>query len=244
MRGLENGRFEVISGERRLRAARRAGLKRVPAYVREADTEELLEMALVENVQREELNPIEVAIGYQRLLEECSLTQEQVAQKIGKNRATIANFLRLLKLPPKAQAALRDGSVSVGHARALISLGNEEDVQTELLREIQEGSLTVREVEERVRNWHRAQEEPEPAPRPAALTVEVDPDVPAPQTDEVELPERDALQVQEITDQLRQRFSTKVKVKHRKDNGGTIELTYFSDEDLNRLVDLLLNEAR
>ena len=246
VRGLENGRFEVISGERRLRAARRAGLKRVPAYVREADTEEMLEMALVENVQREELNPIEVAIGYQRLLEECALTQEQVAQKIGKNRATIANFLRLLKLPPKAQAALRDGSVSVGHARALISLGNEEDVQTELLREIQEDSLTVREVEERVRNWHRSQEEPESAPKPAALTVEVDPDVPAPspEKDEIALPERDALQVQEITDQLRQRFSTKVKVKHRKDNGGTIELTYFSDEDLNRLVDLLLDEAR
>ena len=251
VRGMENGRYEIISGERRLRAARRAGLKRIPAYVREADTEEMLEMALVENVQREELNPIEVAVGYQRLLEECNLTQEQVAQKIGKNRATIANFLRLLKLPPKAQAALRDGSVSVGHARALISLGDEEDVQTRLLREIQEGSLTVREVEERVRSWHRAQEEPdEPAPqgdeRPAgaaALTVEVDPDTPAP-TSAPELPERDALQVQEITDQLRQRFSTKVKVKHKRDTGGTIELTYFSDEDLDRLVALLLDEGR
>ena len=235
----------MISGERRLRAARRAGLKRVPAYVREADTEEMLEMALVENVQREELNPIEVAIGYQRLLEECALTQEQVAQKIGKNRATIANFLRLLKLPPKAQAALRDGSVSVGHARALISLGDEEGVQTGILREIQEDSLTVREVEERVRNWHRAQEAPEPAPSTsgrAALTVEVDPDVPPASAPETKLPERDALQVQDITDRLRQRFSTKVKVKHKKDDGGTIELTYFSDEDLDRLVDLLLDE--
>lgn len=240
VRGLENGRFEIISGERRLRAARRAGLKRIPAYVREADTEEMLEMALVENVQREELNPIEVAIGYQRLLEECNLTQEQVAQKIGKNRATIANFLRLLKLPPKAQAALRDGSVSVGHARALISLGNEEDVQTKLLREIQADHLTVREVEERVRNWHRAQEESEEEPsEPGTLTAEAVPEAPAPMP---ELPARDVLQVEEITDRLRQRFSTKVKVKHKKDSGGTIELTYFSDEDLNRLVELLTGD--
>ena len=239
VRGLEHGRYEIISGERRLRAARRAGLKRIPAYVREADTEEMLEMALVENVQREELNPIEVAVGYQRLLEECSLTQEQVAQKIGKNRATIANFLRLLKLPPKVQAALRDGSVSVGHARALISLGDEEAFQTRLLREIQTDGLTVREVEERVRNWHRVQEEPDEATPEADVAVEAEPDVQAP---EPALPERDALQIEEITDRLRQRFTTKVKVKHKGNSGGTIELAYFSDEDLDRLLDLLLDE--
>src|SRR5690606_14645020 len=134
---------EIISGERRLRAARRAGLKRIPAYIREADTEEMLEMALVENLQREELNPIEVALGYQRLIEECNLTQEQVAQKVGKNRATVANMLRLLKLPPRIQASLRDGTISIGHARALINV-EEEELQILLVREIEEKGLSVR----------------------------------------------------------------------------------------------------
>ena len=152
VRALGGGRFEVISGERRLRAARRAGLKRVPAYVREADTEEMLEMALVENVQREELNPIEVALGYQRLMEECGLTQEQVAEKVAKGRATVANILRLLKLPPSLQAALRDGTVTIGHARALITV-EDEAVQERLLKEIRDEELSVREVEDRVRAW-------------------------------------------------------------------------------------------
>ncbi|RMF52827.1 MAG: ParB/RepB/Spo0J family partition protein, partial [Bacteroidetes bacterium] len=155
VRAMGGGRFEVISGERRLRAARRAGLKRIPAYVREADTEAMLEMALVENVQREELNPIEVALGYQRLIEECNLTQEQVAQKVSKNRSTVANFLRLLKLPPPVQAALRDNSITVGHARALINV-DDEAAQRRLLKAILENGLSVREVEEQVRAWHQA----------------------------------------------------------------------------------------
>ncbi|GIW56710.1 MAG: chromosome partitioning protein ParB [Nitrospiraceae bacterium] len=198
VRAMGNGRFEVISGERRLRAARRAGLKRIPAYVREADTEAMLEMALVENVQREELNPIEVALGYQRLIEECNLTQEQVAQKVSKNRSTVANFLRLLKLPPPVQAALRDNSITVGHARALVNV-EDEAVQRRLLNAVLEQGLSVREVEERVRAWHQSQarEAGGSPPRPPE---------PAP-------PDRDALQLQALTDRLRKHLSTQVQIK-------------------------------
>lgn len=221
VRAQGSTRFEVISGERRLRAARRAGLKRVPSYIREADTEEMLEMALVENLQREELNPVEVAHGYQRLMEECGLTQEQVAKRVGKNRSTITNFLRLLKLPPRIQAALRDGSVSVGHARALINL--EDEFQIHLLQEIQNKDLSVREVEERVRAWRHKQ-----APPPATTKT-----APLP-------PDRDTLQMQAFTDRLRSRFSTQVQIKHKAGGGGRVEIAYYSEEDLERLMELLL----
>jgi ParB family chromosome partitioning protein len=222
VRALGNNEFEVISGERRLRAARRAGLKRVPAYVREADTEEMLEMALVENVQREELNPIEVALGYQRLIEECGLTQEQVAEKVGKNRATVANFLRLLKLPPRIQASLRDGTITAGHARALIGLP--EPVQLRLLQEIETKQLSVREVEERVRAWHRRQER-KTTGEAAIASAEPDPET---------------LQIRDYEDQLRRRLGTQVRIRHRSGRGGRIEIAYFSDEELERLLSLLL----
>lgn len=222
IRATDDG-FEIISGERRLRAARRAGLKRIPAYVREADSEAMLEMAIVENIQREELNPIEVALGYQRLIEECELTQEQVAQKIGKNRATIANFLRLLKLPPRIQASLRDGRVSVGHARALITV-DDDRMQLEFINAIEEDDLSVREVEDRVRAWREGEEEesPEPTKKPEPARMD-----------------RDSLQVREYTARLRSMLSTQVKIKHAS-GGGKIEIEYYSDEDLERLMDLLL----
>ena len=223
VRSTDHG-FEVISGERRLRAARRAGLKRVPAYVREADSEAMLEMAIVENIQREELNPIEVALGYQRLIEECSLTQEQVAQKVGKNRATVANFLRLLKLPPKIQASLRDAVVSVGHARALITI-EDEDLQLRLFDEIERDGLSVREVEERVRKLREGDSEVR-RPQPPQPVIQ-------------EAPDRDSLQLREFTSLLRNRLSTQVKIKH-KSNGGHIEIQYYSDDDLERLLELLL----
>ncbi len=227
VRAMGSGRFEIISGERRLRAARRAGLKRIPAYVREADIEAMLEMAIVENVQREELNPIEVALGYHRLIEECNLTQEQVAQKVSKNRTTVANFLRLLKLPPLVQASLRDGSISVGHARALINVDDEDD-QKKLLTEVLEQGLSVREVEQRVRSWHRDQQPPDP---PVAQF----PDPPVAQP-----PDRDALQIQALTDRLRTHLSTRVQIRPNARGGGRIELTYYSREDLERLMELLL----
>lgn len=220
VRAMGGGQFEVISGERRLRAARRAGLKRIPAYVREADIEAMLEMAIVENVQREELNPIEVALGYHRLIEECNLTQEQVAQKVGKNRTTVANFLRLLKLPPPVQASLRDGSITVGHARALINV-DDEGAQKQLLAEIRDGGLSVRDVEQRVRAWHRSRQ-------PAAPATPTPP------------PDRNELQLRALTDQLRTHLSTQVQIRPNAKGGGRIELTYYSQEDLERLMELLL----
>lgn len=226
VRATDDG-FEIISGERRLRAARRAGLARIPAYIREADTEAMLEMAIVENIQREELNPVEVALGYQRLIDECNLTQEQVAQKVGKGRATIANFLRLLRLPPRIQASLRDGIVSVGHARALINV-DDDDVQLRLINDIEDNDLSVRDVERRVRKWRESLEKA--AKRTPAASA----------TDVVASTDRESLQVREYTSRLRNHLSTQVKVKH-KGSGGQIEIEYYSDEDLERLLELILS---
>jgi ParB family chromosome partitioning protein len=219
-----DGEFELISGERRLRAARRAGLTLIPAYVREADTEAMLEMALVENVQREALNPMEVALGYQRLIEECQLTQENIAQKVGKNRATVANFLRLLKLPPRIQAALRDESISMGHARALITM-DDEAAQVALLDTTLRDALSVRQVEDRVRNWQQAQRTVVPERRD-------DPAAPA---------DRDTLQLQEFGSRLRTHLSTQVHIKAKKGaQSGKIEIEYYTAEDFERLMELLL----
>ncbi len=220
VRALGNHEFEVISGERRLRAARRAGLKKIPAYIREADTEAMLEMALVENIQRADLNPIEVALSYQRLLEECGLTQEEVAVKVGKKRSTITNYLRLLRLPPQIQAGLKDGTLTQGHARMLVNIEDEE-VQMRLYREIVQKQLSVREVERRVRELHRPSQ-PTQAPSP-----------PPPAQDP---------HIQHVTNRLRTRFSTQVAIRHRADGSGKIELTYYSLDDLERLLELLLGE--
>lgn len=227
VRALEGGQFEIISGERRLRAARRAGVERLPAFVREADSEEMLEMALVENVQREELNPIEVALGYQRLMEECGLTQEEVAEKVSKSRATVSNFLRLLRLPPRIQAALRDKEVAMGHARALIAIDDQE-AQVDLLEEAIAEDLSVREVERRVRDWHKDQEEDEP-------DEETPPSPPS-------SPNRGELQLEDFRNKLRSRLSTQVQIKHEQDGEGTIEIAYYSEEDLERLLDLMMGE--
>jgi ParB family chromosome partitioning protein len=228
VRSMGDGQFEIISGERRLRAARRAGLERLPAFIRKASSEEMLEMALVENVQREELNPIEVALGYQRLMEECGLTQEEVAEKVSKSRATVSNFLRLLRLPPRVQAALRDKEVAMGHARALIAI-DEEDAQVQLLEETIEEDLSVREVEKRARNWHEDQTE--------------DDDTESDETPSTsDTPDREELQLDDYRSQLRSRFSTQVQINHKTDGEGSIEISYYSQEDLERLVELMMGE--
>ena len=228
VRALGDGQFEIISGERRLRAARRAGIDRLPAFIRKASSEEMLEMALVENVQREELNPIEVALGYQRLMEECGLTQEEVSEKVSKSRATVSNFLRLLRLPPRVQAALRDKEVAMGHARALIAIDHEE-AQVELLEEAIEEDLSVREVERRARDWHADQEEDDADEGDDEPSVSAEPD-------------RDELQLDDYRSKLRSRFSTQVQITHKKDGEGTIEVSYYSEEDLERLVELMMEE--
>lgn len=223
VRAMGSGRFEIISGERRLRASRRAGLKRIPAFVREADTEAMLEMAIVENVQREALNPIEVALGYQRLIEECGLNQEAVAAKVGKNRTTVTNFLRLLRLPPRVQAALRDGSLSAGHARALVTLDDAEAQVRIMTRTVDEG-LSVRDVEDLVRTAKD---------KPAAPDA---PDVPALAPP---APSRDDLVLQQFADRLRSRLATQVAIKHKGPQGGRIEIAYYSNDDLERLLGAL-----
>lgn len=233
VRAQGDGEFEIISGERRLRAARRAGLERLPAFIREAESEEMLEMALVENVQREELNPIEIALGYQRLVEECDLTQEEVAERVSKSRATVSNFLRLLRLPPRVQAALRDKEVSMGHARALIAMDDEE-AQVALLEETIDEDLSVREVERRAREWQEGLSEDDAS----SGEDEGSEDPSVPET----TPDRDKLQFEELRNRLRSHFSTQVQIQHRKDGEGEIEISFYSEEDLNRLVELMTGE--
>ncbi|MBO6024042.1 MAG: ParB/RepB/Spo0J family partition protein [Bacteroidales bacterium] len=147
VRKLGYNKYQLISGERRLRASKMAGLTKIPAFIRVANDEQMLELALIENIHRENLNAIEVAISYQRLIDECNLTQEEVSEKVGKSRSAVANFLRLLKLPPEIQLAIRDGHISMGHARALININDKEE-QLKLLQQIIMEEMTVRQTEE------------------------------------------------------------------------------------------------
>ncbi|MDA0950721.1 MAG: ParB/RepB/Spo0J family partition protein, partial [Bacteroidetes bacterium] len=148
VRKLDNGVFQLVSGERRLRAAIKAGLVEIPAYIREANDQESLEMALVENIQRQELDPIEIALSYQRLIDEIQLTQDKLSERVGKQRSTITNYLRLLKLHPQVQDALKNKSISMGHGRAIMSLESPSD-QLRLLGEVLSKKLSVRETENR-----------------------------------------------------------------------------------------------
>lgn len=231
VRALGEGRFELISGERRLRAARRAGLRRIPAYVREADTEAMLEMAIVENIQRENLNPVEVALGYFRLIDECGLTQEDVARKVGKDRSTVANTLRLLKLPPRVLASLRDGTLTSGHARMLVSVEDEE-AQLELHARVVEGGLSVRQVEQLIREYRRRVEEQESSAKQAAEEAAA-----------ALGPSREDLEVERLTRTLRDRLATQVAIRHKENGSGRIEISYYSPDDLERVLELLMGEG-
>lgn len=210
VRQVESG-FELIAGERRWRAAQRAGLERIPAVVREATAEESLELALVENVQRQDLNAIEEARAYELLIEEVGLTQEQVATRVGRDRSTIANYLRLLQLPPKVQAALVDRRLSMGHARALLGL-DDGAAQSRLAEEIVQRGLSVRDVENRVRRGRKE------SPRGGGRRR--DPDVEAAEK------------------KLARALGTPVRI-HGKDKG-RLEIRFTSLEELNRLYDLIL----
>ena len=231
VRAKDKDQFELISGERRLRAARIANLSQIPAFVRIANAEQMLEMALVENVQRVELNPIEIALGYQRLIEECQLTQEAVSQRVGKSRSAIANTLRLLRLPPEIQLALRKQTIQVGHVRPLLSLESEKD-QLELFRRVQKEGLSARQVESRVKvrkpsgqTYRRASRK---RPKPA-------------------LDERQELALRDSENRLRTRFATKVRLlgetSSSGDLHGRIEVHYFSEEELSRLLNTLLAQS-
>ncbi len=151
LRKIDDGKFELISGERRFQASKLAGLKRIPAYIREADDQQMLEMALVENIQRENLNAIEIALSYKRLMEECNLKQEQLGERVGKERSTVTNYLRLLQLPEEIQLGLKEKQISMGHARALLGLNSGREM-VKMFNKIVTDSLSVRKVEELVKN--------------------------------------------------------------------------------------------
>ncbi|WP_372635654.1 ParB/RepB/Spo0J family partition protein [Fodinibius sp.] len=217
VRYIGEKRFELISGERRLRAAKRAGIEELPAYIREVNDEDIISYALIENIQREDLNPIEVALGYQRLVEEADYTQAEVARRVGKNRSTVANMLRLLNLPPFIQAGLRDEKISMGHARALISVEDPDD-QEAIYKKIIKKGYSVRQTEKAVK----------------ALTEEKTTSQSSSGQD------RQNAFLKEISGRLRNKLSTKVKIKSKK-NGGEIRIEYYSDEELDRLLGLFEN---
>lgn len=208
---LHGNKYRLISGERRLRAAKMAGLKDVPAYIRQADDQELLELALLENLQREDLNAIEIALSYKRMMEELNHTQEEVAERMGKDRSTVTNYIRLLKLPPDIQVAVRNGEISMGHARALINV-DKIDQQLYIFDEIKTKELSVRQTETLVRNLYKEK---------------------TPSKTNNSLPEG----YKKVEDKLASHFSTRVKLKHSKNGSGQITFDYYSLEELNKLLD-------
>jgi len=214
VRKLGYDKYQLISGERRLRASRVAGISEVPCYIRVANDEQMLEMALVENIHRKDLNAIEIAISYQRLLEECELTHEKLSERISKNRSTITNYLRLLKLPAEIQLALRDDKISMGHARALINV-TDPDIQLGILRKIIARDLSVRQVEELVRN------------------IQVQPQIA--KKDPEELPEFFSSTAVELRDKL----GTNVNIRRNNNGKGHIVISFESDQDFSRILALL-----
>jgi ParB family chromosome partitioning protein len=215
VRRLSVGKYQLISGERRLRASKLAGLVTVPAYVRTANDQQMLEMALIENIQRENLNAIEVALSFQRMIEECNLKQDELGERVSKNRSTVTNYLRLLKLPPAIQASIRDGVISMGHAKALITI-EDPDKQLFLHRQIIDEGLSVRKVEELARLIQKS-------------------GLKKPQAKNQQMP----FQVQKIQDDLASKFSTNVKLKIGNGGKGSIEIPFLSEDDLNRILEML-----
>lgn len=209
-------KFQLIAGERRFRASKMAGLKDIPAYVRQANDQELLELALLENLQRENLNAIEIALSYKRLMEEVSLTQEQVADRMGKERSTVTNYIRLLKLPPDIQVAVRNAKLSMGHARTLIGVENVEK-QLFIFGEIMKNGLSVRQTEELVRKVNHIDKSSSKKPVKSTLP-------PA---------------YQKIQDNLSSHFSTKVHLDRGKTGKGSINIEFYSDEELDSILEKL-----
>jgi ParB family chromosome partitioning protein len=209
---IANGKYRLISGERRWRAARLAGITDIPAYVRQANDAQLLELALLENLQREDLNAMEVSLSYKRMMEELEYTQEQVAERMGKDRSTVANFIRLLKLPPDIQLAVRSGELSMGHARALINVDTV-DKQLYIFREIKEKGLSVRQTEALVRNLYKQGDAVKKSSKP-------------------HLPPA----FQRIEDKLASHVSTRVKLRHSRNGSGQIIIDYYSQDELNKIL--------
>ena len=216
VRKLDFNKYQLISGERRLRASTLIGLTSVPAYIRIANDNESLVMALVENIQRHDLDPIEIALSYQRLIDEIQLTQEQMSERVGKKRSTIANYLRLLKLDPIIQTGIRDGFISMGHGRAIINI-EDHDIQTDIYQKIVSQNLSVRETETLVKNYHESlKPKPVSAAKSASFVIE-----------------------DEHKDTFNQYFGTKIDVKVAGNGKGKITIPFHSEEDFNRIIKLI-----
>lgn len=228
VRRVEGG-FELISGERRVRASIDAGLTEIPAYVLNVESDRaMLELALIENVQRENLNPIEVALGYQRLIKECALTQEEVSRKVGKDRSTVTNFLRLLRLPQPIQLSLRGNEISMGHARALLTITDDQH-KLDLWRKVRDEALSVRRTEAIVKQIASAAN--------GVKSRDVAPS--APDGDDDRAPARAQIElITEISTRLQQVLGTQVRIKANGSSDGSIVIDYYSSEDLERLLDL------
>lgn len=225
VRKMENGRFQLISGERRMRASQLAGLTALPAYIREADDQAMLELALVENIQREDLDAIEISISYQRLIDECNLTQEALSERVGKKRATVANYLRLLKLPAEVQLGIRDKKLTMGHARTLLSI-NEPALMLEVYNRILTEELSVRKTEELVRDIVEARD-----------YQEVVADADADEDGEIIHPvSRDEDKV--LIGSLKNLFNKKVKLTRSINGSGKIVIPFKSDDELTKIVSI------
>jgi len=209
---LPSGKYKLIAGERRWRAAKLAGIKDVPVYLRVVDDKQILELGLMENLQRENLNAIEIGLSYQRLIDECSMTQEDVATRMGMDRSTVSNYIRMLKLPPDIVVAVRNGSLSMGHARALINAG-EVDKQLYVYNTILSKKLSVRQTEDLVKQLYK------------------------PSKGKIDAKQKPQGQFNKIQDQLTSFFGTKVKLEHQKTGRGKISLEYYSLEELNGLLE-------
>lgn len=214
LRRLSSDAYQLIAGERRLRAAKIAGLDTIPAYIRLADDQLMLEMALVENIQREDLNALEVAISMNRLIDECDLTHEDLSARVGKDRSTVTNYLRLLKLPPEIQDAVRKRSISMGHARALAGL-SDLSLQLLLFRQVLEKGLSVRALEERIKSYQTGYQER------TKTTAPVDPEI------------------KRIQDDLSGLFGSRVAIKRNDRGSGTLTIHFTSDQNLNEILDIL-----
>lgn len=219
VRRLTANQYQLISGERRFQASKLAGLKTIPAYIRSANDQQMLEMALIENIQRENLNAIEIALSYQRLISECSLKQDELGERVGKNRATVTNYLRLLRLPPDIQIAVRDNKLSMGHARAIINVENP-DKQLYIFKKTLSEDLSVRKVEELVR---------EVSGKKGENTTQ--------RSGEVSTGSANR-EISQLQSKLSSHFGTRVVVKSDGAKG-EIKIPFLSVEDLNRLLDIL-----
>lgn len=219
LRPLANGRYQIISGERRFRASQIAGLERVPAYIRQTDDQGMLEMAIVENIQREDLDSIEVALSFQRLIEECNLTQEAMAERVGKKRTTVTNYLRLLKLPAEIQFAIRAKKISMGHAKALLSLESGKD-QLKLANQIVEQDLSVRQIEQKIQKLGQKKEKKEKEEIPV-----------------IELPDSH-FKVIEIVGKY---FNNNITAKRDSKGAGEITIRFNSDAEVEEFLKVLEN---